>query len=86
MSSAGSIDIFSFHPYHSSLILLTYISYVVKGGRGGLIDSETEEVLAEFDFLSTHTSNEHEGGGGRKDPSWRPGLCYIIHTFTSCLL
>lgn len=49
------------------------LEHVLKG-RGG-IDSETEEVLAEFDFLSTHTSNEHEGGaGGRKgDPSWRPG-------------
>lgn len=45
----------------------------LKGGRGGLIDSETEEVLAEFDFLSTHTSNEHESTTGRKDPSWRPG-------------
>lgn len=40
-----------------------------RGPGPFVIDSETEEVLAEFDFLSTHPTGEQKDGS-----PWRPGL------------
>lgn len=47
-----------------------YISQCSTGrGSHFPIDSETEEVLAEFDFLSAHQPNHQKGDSDQ----WRPG-------------
>jgi len=51
-----------------------------RGAGPYVIDSETEEVLAEFDFLSTH------GSGDQKDvtPWGRPGINDCLYLLCFC--